>query len=504
MPEYLSPGVYVEEIPSGNKPIQGVGTSTGAFVGLAGKGPIGEATLIGNRAELFATFGPFLPGVNLTHAVNLFFLNGGTRCYVVRTCAHTGVTRQAVASTLMVTDGANNALRIDAHSPGEWGDEIAVTIEHPNAAPAFSLGVFYRGEPVVVYDGLVLDPNAATSAEELINDVSKTIRVDANPDALPALPGRPQLTPQQNLAAGADGLTGVVSSDLTGADGLLAFDPIDGVNIVAIPDSSRRDVMLAGLNYCEQRGDCFFIAHAPETTDTAAEALAYKQATGSEFSGQNAFNSSYGALYVPWLEISDPLGGSSILVPPVGAVAGRYSATDVKRGVHKVAAGIEDGLLSSVLRLSHQLSRAEIEVLNPNHVNVLRRADGVGNVIWGARTLSADPELRYLSTRRLLLFIEESIAEGTRWVVFEPNTPDLWKSIERNVRAFLRVVWRSGALFGATEDQAFHVSCNAETNPPDSIAEGKVITEIAVAIVKPAEFVIFRISQSKAGAEIGE
>jgi hypothetical protein len=121
--------------------------------------------------------------------------------------------------------------------------------------------------------------------------------------------------------------------------------------------------------------------------------------------------------------------------------------------------------------------------------------EGVGDLIWGARTLSADPELRYVTTRRLLLFIEESIDQGTRWVVFEPNTPDLWRKIERNVKAFLRIVWRNGALFGAVEDEAFYVKCDAETNPPESIALGRVITEIGVAIVKPAEFVIFRISQ---------
>ena len=262
--------------------------------------------------------------------------------------------------------------------------------------------------------------------------------------------------------------------------------------------------MLLGINYCENRRDCFFIAHATDTVDTAAEARDFKQATGSEYVGQNAFNSSYGALYVPWINVPDPLTNKSRLVSPIGAVAGRYSQTDIRRGVHKAPAGQEDGLLRGVLSLRKQLSHAELAVLNPINVNVLRNITGVGNVIWGARTVSADPEFRYVGTRRLLLYIEESIEEGTQWVVFEPNTPSLWRSIERNIRAFLRVVWRTGALFGETEDRAFYVKCDAETNPPDSIEEGKVITEIGVAITKPAEFVIFRISQSKAGAEISE
>lgn len=507
MPEYLSPGVYVEEIPSSVKPIQGVGTSTGAFVGFAEKGPIGEAILIGNRGEFFNQFGGFIPNADLAYAVNLFFQNGGTRCYVVRTCAHSSTGRLAASSTFTFQDSAaNNALKVDAHSPGTWGDSLTISIEHPAAAPAFRLVVFYRGEQVESYDSVDLDPDSDAFVELLVNDVSTYIRVHANPDSLGALPARPVVDNRRSLPGGNNGIVtaSIADSDFTGLDGLQSFDPIDDINIVGIPDSASRNVMLLGINYCENRRDCFFIAHATDTIDTAAEAMDFKQARGSEYVGQNAFNSSYGALYVPWINVPDPLTNKSKLVSPVGAVAGRYSQTDIRRGVHKAPAGQEDGLLRGVLSLRKQLSHAELAVLNPINVNVLRNITGVGNVIWGARTVSADPEFRYVGTRRLLLYIEESIEEGTQWVVFEPNTPSLWRSIERNVRAFLRVVWRTGALFGETEDRAFYVKCDAETNPPDSIEEGKVITEIGVAITKPAEFVIFRISQSKAGAEISE
>ncbi len=406
--------------------------------------------------------------------------------------------------------GARAALRavrlVDAQR--SWvvgaGGVIRTTTVAAGSAPAFQLRVFYRGEQVERYDAVVLDPDAVASVEDAVNDVSKAIRVNANPNDLFPLPDRPLMTIRRNLSGGSDGTASLVDSDFTGTDGLQAFDPIDNINIVAVPDRASRDVMLAGINYCENRGDCFFLVAAPDSIDTAAEALAYKQATGPEFSGQNAFNSSFGALYVPWVEVADPLTRKTILVPPVGVVAGRYSATDVRRGVHKAPAGIEDGLMRGVLGLARLLSRAELEVLNPINVNVLRDVKGVGRVIWGARTLSANPALRYVSTRRLLLFIEESIDEGTQWVVFEPNTPELWRTIERNVRAFLRVVWRSGALFGETEERAFYVKCDRETNTPDSIEAGQVITEIGVAITKPAEFVIFRIAQSRAGAEISE
>jgi phage tail sheath protein FI len=494
MPQYLSPGVYVEEVQSSNKPIQSVGTSTGAFVGLAEKGRIGVPIFVDSRSRFHEEFGGFVSGAFLAYTVDLFFQNGGTRCYVVRTSAHTGTTPTAVPASANLTSGGVTALRVSAASPGTWGRSISVEVVHGAGADAFSLRVNYRGDPVESFDGLQIGPAAASLAEQIVNERSTLIRVVANPDALVTLPSRPAAG-STSLQGGDNGMSGVLAGDFTGTAGLSAFDAVDDINIVSIPETSERAVVASALSYCEGRADCFFVAHADETTENAPAALAYKQASGSEYAGQAAFNSSYGALYVPWLVIGDPLTGTEIEVPPDGAVIGRYAATDIKRGVHKAAAGLEDGRLRGVARLDANMSRAEIEVLNPNSVNVLRHIDGVGDVIWGARTLSADPALRYVTTRRLLLAIEESIDEGTRWVVFEPNTPALWRSIERNVGAYLRTVWRNGALFGSTEKEAFFVRCNAETNPPESIALGRVVTEIGVAIVKPAEFVIFRISQ---------
>ena len=185
-------------------------------------------------------------------------------------------------------------------------------------------------------------------------------------------------------------------------------------------------------------------------------------------------------------------------------VAGRLAATDVARGVHKAAAGVEDGRLRSALGLAFEFTAADQQSLNPKGINILRRFSGVGNVIWGARTVSADPEWRYLNVRRLFLFLEESIQESTNWVVFEPNDRTLWKSLVRNVSAFLKLQWMQGALVGDTEEQAYYVKCDEETNPQESIDLGRVITEIGVAPSKPAEFVIFRISQFAGGAEVSE
>ena len=179
---------------------------------------------------------------------------------------------------------------------------------------------------------------------------------------------------------------------------------------------------------------------------------------------------------------------------------GRYAATDATRGVHKAPAGLLDGRISTALGLQFTFATPDQEKLNPKGINVIRSVPGAGVVIWGARTVSSDPEWRYLNVRRLFIFLRESILNSTGWVVFEPNDRTLWKSIERNVSAFLRLQWLAGALVGATADEAFYVKCDDETNPLDSIKLGRVITEIGVAPSKPAEFVIFRIMQSEGGA----
>ena len=203
----------------------------------------------------------------------------------------------------------------------------------------------------------------------------------------------------------------------------------------------------------------------------------------------------YGALYYPWIAVTDPVTGKNKYVPPSGAVAGTYSSTDVLRGVHKAPAGTIDGYLNSAVGIERLVSKGEQELLNPEGINVIRSFPGAGIVVWGARTLSADPEWRYINVRRLLLFIEESLDNGTQWVVFEPNDRSLWARVKRDMTAFLTIVWRAGALFGSAQEEAFFVKIDDENNPPEVRDAGMLIIEIAVAPVKPAEFVIIRITQ---------
>jgi hypothetical protein len=295
-----------------------------------------------------------------------------------------------------------------------------------------------------------------------------------------------------NLGGGHDGVA-LQGPDWAGAAGVIhAFDPVDDINIVAIPDAKGDAVVIRdAYSYCQNRKDCFFVADTPDGL-TAQEVAAFRQATGN-------FNSSYAAIYYPWIAVSDPLTGKPKFTPPSGAVAGTYSHTDVARGVHKAPAGIEVGALNSAIGVRTVVSRGEHDTLNPIGVNVIRSFPGAGTVVWGARTLSADPEWRYVNVRRLFLYLEETLDEGTQWVVFEPNTPMLWGKVKRNITAFLTNVWRDGALLGRTAAEAFFVKVDAENNPPEVVDAGRLVIEVGVAPVKPAEFVVIRISQNTVG-----
>jgi uncharacterized protein len=542
MPEYLSPGVFIEEIP-GAKPIEGVGTSTGAFVGIAEKGPVNNPQLITNMTQLLDTFGGFLPAAYLTYAVQHFFNEGGTRCYVVRafklsSAPTTANPRPDLARLeLRATADAASAIVMSvlATSEGAWGNNIKVKAEAMDFSPAtppdsstkFRLRVFYQApgaaEPALVetFDQLSMAEFLGTTSmpnpnhvEARINGISKYITVhDVTND--PAQIAPPFLPPAADLpttlAGGSNGAA-LVPNDLIGsvavgtapATGLKAFDTVDDINIVLIPDlvnpafvvADARNATIAAFTYCENRKDCFFVADPP-SGQSPQNVLAYKRAT-TPFSG-NAFNSKFGALYYPWIYVTDPITGKPKLFPPSGAIAGSYSAADVRRGVHKAPAGIEDGYLNSAIDIERVITTGEHDTLNPEGVNVIRKFPTAGIVIWGARTVSADPESKYVNVRRLLLFLEESIQKGTQWVVFEPNDYVLWKKITRDVSAFLRIQWLEGKLVGDKVEKAFFVKCDAETNPPDSVDLGRVITVIGVAPSKPAEFVIFRIQQIQPG-----
>ncbi len=308
-----------------------------------------------------------------------------------------------------------------------------------------------------------------------------------------------------------DGLVALNPFDYIGSPasetGISAFDAVDDVNILLVPypnftdatitdtDGALKTVYDEVTTYCENRNYLFCIIDCkPE--ENQVDTLTFK----------NSLNpSNYASYYYPWLQIKDSQNDKKrVSVPPSGFIAGLYAYTDKHRGVHKAPAGITEGKVKSAAGIEAIISKGEQDVLNRFGVNVIRSFLGSGLNVWGARTISTSSEWTYINVRRLFNFIEKSIDMGTQWIVFEANDPKLWKDIARTIKSFLRVQWRAGALFGETEDQAFRVKCDAETNTPESIELGQVITEVAIAPVKPAEFVIFRITQTAAGSAISE
>lgn len=262
---------------------------------------------------------------------------------------------------------------------------------------------------------------------------------------------------------------------------LATFEAIDEIAIVAAPGARVQAVQEAITAHCSNLKNRFAVLDGQITTTLTPAAI-----------GGGTGNSDCAALYFPQIRVFDPVSKANVHVPPSGHVAGIYARVDATRGVHKAPA---NEIVRGALGLEYSLSKNEQDRLNPKGVNCIRNLSGDIRV-WGARTLGGDAngEYKYVNVRRLLIYLRESIDQGTRFVVFEPNAPPLWKKIICSVSAFLTSVWRDGALCGVTREQAFFVKCDETTNPPEVRDVGQVVTEIGVAVVKPAEFVILRIS----------
>lgn len=492
--EYLRPGVFVEEIPSGAYPIEGVGTSTAGFVGIATRGALNKPMLVTNWSQFVKHFGDYRRDSYLAYAVYGFFLNKGKRCFVTRVASPTA----AIASVDLQDRAATpvNTLRVQALNEGLWGNDLSIDIADGKKEPAneFKLTVKDKSEAVEVWDDLSMDSSKENYIENVINGKSNYIQVDSLESASTAPDNRPLVQSDIPLAGGADGITDITDSDYIGSSaaksGLYAFDDVDEVNSIAIPGLTSQTVIQAGLDYCSGRADCGFVTDCPPD-QTPQETKAFRE----------LFDSSYGYYYYPRIKINDPLTKTIKAIPLSGHMMGIFARSDGERGVHKAPA---NEVVYGAVGLEYNVTDGEQEILNPAGVNCIRSFRGRGIRVWGARTMSSDPNLRYIHKRRFLMFIEESIAEGTQWAVFEPNDEVLWGKIIRSASAFLKRQWMEGALFGKTPEEAFYVKCDLETNPKEVRSAGQVITEIGVNIVETAEFVIFRIGQWDGGKEIIE
>jgi phage tail sheath protein FI len=523
MPTYLTPGVYVEEVPSQSKPIEGVGTAVAAFVGLAPGGPVNTPMRLSNWTQFARTFcdpnepenGPFMPGAYLAHAVYGFFQNGGNLCWVVRIGSNDHEEAAARAALPAAVDPTLEAFRAVTLAGALGPVKIELTEEPPPSRPEPKDGgdgtppqppstyrmVVSAGDEQEVFEGLSLKKGRSYVTTK-VNAASKLIRLEETGASLPEAQRAPA-TGTYTLSRISEPDAEIAPSDFEGdvakRRGMGGLAAVDEVTMVCMPDlmtlaNNGSDVHIRSLQakmiaHCENAGDRLAILDAPADM-IPQDILEWRQNTAG-------YDSKFATLYYPWLEVMDPLTNQPLMVPPSGHVAGVWSRTDSTRGVHKAPA---NEVISGITSLGFQVTNAEQGELNRTGINCIRAFPGRGIRIWGARTLSSDPEWRYLNVRRLFNYISESIMEGTQWAVFEPNDQRLWTQLRIAASNFLTRTWRQGALFGATPEQAFFVKCDSETNPPDVIESGHVVVEIGIAPVKPAEFVVFRISQYNAGA----
>ncbi len=506
MAQLLSPGVYIQEVEAGSRPIEGVGTSVAAFVGLAARGPFNKPTLITNWSQFTDQFGNFIEGSYLAHAVYGYFLNGGGTCYVVRI----GANGSEPAAHAEIPLGRDRALpyRVTALESGEGGDKISVEVQDASDQSdetLFKLVVKKGDKEAEVYDNVTTKRGrrnvvTATKTSKLIQleEVTGATAIEPVPQARAALAGGGAHAP---VRVTPDAYVGN-SADRTGFGGLEA---IEEVTMLSVPDlmaayqagaidlDGVQAVQNAMISHCELMGDRLAILDSPPGLN--AQQI-------KEWRVDKArYDSKFATLYWPHLKVFDPLTGQLTFVPPSGHMAGIWARSDDTRGVHKAPA---NEVIRGALDLEVLVTKGEHDQLNPVGINVIRAFPGRGIRVWGARTLSSDPAWRYVNVRRLFNFVEESILGGTQWVVFEPNDMALWERVKRTINSFLVRVWRDGALFGATPQEAFYVKCDSETNTAETIDAGQLLVEIGIAPVKPAEFVVFKIAQFSGGASLTE
>lgn len=538
MPEYLAPGVYLEEFEIGAKPIEGISTSTLGILGETERGPV-VPKLITNFEDFRRMYGGYIPNSYLPYAMEGFFINGGKRCYVGRiagkgaqysSLSFGGAAAGGAASTGK-TDGKpkgdaapekkpakdTDQFLLRAMGPGEWGNNIAVQIEDAGLSERnpelFKMKVVYwikapakivdptdpanEKDPdyriparIEIYDNLSPDPASPDNFRKKVTSQSVLLDIKEVGE------GRPPNMKFQFLSGGTKGKP-VGLEDYKGnsdagvglESGLLGLEQVDDVALVCIPNENDVEGLTGALvAHCENMKDRFAILQSKQVDAPAGKLMP-------------PLDSKCAAFYYPWIKVIDPLTRSKKLVPPCGHIAGVYARSDTERGVHKAPA---NEVLRGAVELQFPVSRAKQDILNPRGVNCIRVFPGRGIRIWGARTVSSDPIWKYVNVRRLFLFVGESVEQGTQWVVFEPSNERLWARVNQTVTQFLTGVWKTGALMGNSEAEAFFVRCDRTTMTQDDIDNGRLVCVIGIAVTKPAEFVILRVALWQGGSSATE
>ena len=613
MPEYLAPGVYIEEVSFRSKSIEGVSTTTTGFAGPTRFGPTtGPLDLLTSLAEFERIYGDGQPlGFSggqpnyLWHSVNAFFRNGGQRLYVARVFkqgtgtgvasvtqpdpAVTGLPPHLTSATLSarypgvagnvvvtlelvtsanilanegtpahpaivlrgaqdndvvaITQGSDHFFarltRIIGGSTPAWSlAEVSPTASAPTFATLAAADVVRivtlkvtisfpqdPGRPSLVYSGLALDPRHRTSGadDSFAGRFSAASNLQGSAEVPVEFTTTPAATTAADVPSGVDWLVfadTLITADLSklladgtpgtslqfaltgGKDGdeptnyddaLARLAEREDISIVAAPasgalavDSDQLTVANALLSHAHMLRYRIAVLDAPRGADDNRIRT---------FRGQ--LDSTYGALYYPWITVLDPFTRTELNVPPSGFVAGIYARNDIERGVFKAPANeVADGAIG----LQTLITKGQQDVLNPLGINCFRLLQGRGYRLWGARTMSSDPEWKYVNLRRYFAYLEHSIDKGTQWAVFEPNGERLWTNVRQTVSDFLFNEWQNGALLGDKPEKAFFVKCDRTTMTQNDLDNGRLVCLVGVAALKPAEFVIFRIGQWTAGA----
>ena len=565
MAEYLSPGVYVEEYDNSPRTIESAGTSTAGFVGMAVKGPaIGAPSLVTGFSSFQKQFGGYLSEYTheeyryLAYSVEQFFVNGGTRCFVARVVPEDAA---AAEKTLGILD-------VKAADEGRWGNKVQLSFSTNNRKKiqilekageqiyrAKAIAGFREGDLVVFagqynriesiqemeitfgeeflenpvdtdlvptrvitcaeidmsvryedtvenYVGMTLNQTSPNYIEkrlagsELIRVIVRAAKQLEGP--VESILGEGIREGTVLLEGGDDGsISKVTAGTFIGNDGgpgkrtgIQAFMENNLVSMMAVPGITIPEVEVSLVSHCENMKDRVAVLDMPKEMSKVKDLVDFR----------SMFDSTYAAMYHPWIQVFDKAARKPGIIPPSGAVMGVYSRTDINRGVHKAPANET----ISCTGLAVNYTTAEQDLLNPEGVNLIRALPGQGIRIWGARTASSNSSFKYINVRRLFIFVEQSIKASTNWVVFEPNDANLWGRVRMTIAAFLENLWRSGMLTGGSPAEAFFVDIGTSTMTNDDIMAGRLICNIGIAPSRPAEFVIFRITQHTAEAGGGE
>lgn len=557
MEEYLSPGVYVEEYDNTPRAMEGVGTSIAGFVGMAQKGPaIGAPVLITNFANFIKIFGA--PLSEFTHgeyhylaaSVEQFFANGGTSCYVARVTADDAKKAEKQAGLLKFTAASEgkwgNQIRISLQSVMKKKMQLLSAAESETSFVAKSVEGFREGDLVFVnneynritsifdqtvtfekpFASQVTDDSLVPAVVLYLVEMDMTVRYYeeeevyaslsfnlSSPDYIlfrlensglirvEASQSAGQLNPVEEilgagvtsgslaLEGGCDGsIEKVTAGTFIGVDdgpgrrtGIQAFLENNIVSMLAVPGVTIPEVIVSLVSHCENTQSRFAVIDMPQNMTKPDELITYR----------SIIDSTYAAMYHPWIQVFDRAAKKPAFIPPSGAVLGVYSRTDIHRGVHKAPAN--ETILCTDLKVHY--TEAEQNILNPEGINLIRRLPGNGIRIWGARTASSNASFRYVNVRRLFIYVEESIKANTNWVVFEPNDSTLWSRVSMTISAFLDNLYRNGMLAGSSPEESYFVEIGPSTMTQDDIRNGRLICNVGIAPSRPAEFVIFRVTQ---------